>query len=78
MMEYNGYQATYKYDEEEGMFHAWVVNITPDMITFYGETVEQLNDEFRFSIDDNLAWCGERGREPAKPLSENVVRSIDT
>ena len=78
MMEYRGYQAEYKYDEEESIFHARVVNITPDIITFYGDTVEHLNEEFQFSIDDYLAWCSERGREPAKPLSGNASRSIDS
>jgi predicted HicB family RNase H-like nuclease len=78
MMEYKGYHAAYKYDGEEGTFHAEVVNITPDMITFYGDTVEQLNEECRFSIDDYLAWCSEKGWEPAKPLSGNMPRIIDS
>ena len=78
MMEYKGYQAAYEYYGEESIFHARVVNITPDIITFYGDTVEQLNEEFQFSIDDYLAWCSERGREPAKPLFGKVSRSIET
>ena len=53
MMEYKGYQASYKFDEEKGAFIGDVVNIA-DIIFFYGDTVEQLNEEFHFSIDDYL------------------------
>ena len=71
MMEYKGYQASYKFDEEEGEFIGDVVNID-DIIFFYGDTVEQLNEEFRFSINDYLAACAEKGREPDKPFTKGI------
>lgn len=71
MMEYKGYQASYKFDEEEGAFIGDVVNID-DIIFFYGDTVERLNEEFHFSIDDYLAACEEKGREPDKPFTKGI------
>ena len=70
-MEYKGYQASYKYDDEEGAYHGRVVNID-DFIFFEADTVEQLNEEFHFSIDDYLAACEEKGREPDKPFTKGI------
>ena len=53
MMEYKGYRAAVVYDDEAGIFHGEVVD-TRDVITFEGTSVEQLQKEFRFSIDDYL------------------------
>ena len=70
MMEYKGYQASYKFDEEEGTFIGDVVNIS-DIIFFYGDTVEQLNEEFRFSIDDS--WL--RARKRAGSLTSRLPKA---
>ena len=71
MMEYKGYQAKYEYDDEEGGFHGRVVNID-DMICFDADTLEQLDKEFRFSIEDYLASCRERGKMPDKPFTKGI------
>ena len=68
MMEYKGYRAAAAYDDEAGVFHGEVVG-TRDVITFEGTSVAQLEEEFRFSIDDYLAVCAERGRRPDKAFS---------
>ena len=68
MMEYKGYQAAVEFDYEAGVFHGRVIG-TRDVIFFEGTSVEQLIEEFHFSIDDYLAICAERGREPSKPFS---------
>ena len=71
MMEYKGYQAAYENDDEEGIFYARVVNIA-DFILFEADTMEQLYEEFRVSIDDYLAWCAEDGKEPDKPFTKGI------
>ena len=62
MMEYKGYKATVNFDAEAGVLHGEVVD-TRDLIIFEGTSVTQLEEEFRFSIDDYLAVCAERGRD---------------
>lgn len=67
MMEYKGYKATVTFDRSAGVFHGEVVN-TRDVIAFEGDSVERLQAEFAFSIDDYLAACAERGRDAPSPL----------
>ena len=71
MMNYKGYRAAVAYDDEAGIFHGEVIG-TWDVITFEGTSVEQLRKEFRFSVDDYLAVCAERGRQPDKPFSGKI------
>jgi predicted HicB family RNase H-like nuclease len=68
MMEYKGYLGLVEYDDEAGIFHGEVVNLR-DMITFQGETVQELRRAFQESVDDYLAFCAERGEEPERPYS---------
>ena len=75
MMTYKGYRAKVEFDYDAGVLHGQVVN-TRDVIFFEGTSVEELNREFRFSIDDYLAMCAERGEEPDKPFSGKVPLRI--
>ena len=40
-----------------------------DVITFQGESVDELRRALRESVDDYLAFCAARGEEPEKPYS---------
>jgi predicted HicB family RNase H-like nuclease len=68
MMEYKGYIGKVEFDDEAGVFHGEVINLR-DVITFQGETVEELRQAFRESVNDYLAFCAERHEEPEKPFS---------
>jgi predicted HicB family RNase H-like nuclease len=68
MMNYKGYIGQVEYDDEQHIFSGSVIN-TRDVITFQGETVQELEKAFRDSVDDYLAWCREDGVEPEKPYS---------
>ena len=75
MMEYRGYRAAVRFDYDAGVFHGEVVD-TRDVIVFEGTSVEQLDQEFKYSIDDYLAVCAERGREPDKPFSGRIPLKV--
>ncbi len=77
MMEYKGYRATVQFDYDAGVLHGEVVD-TRDAIVFEGTSVEQLEREFHFSIDDYLAVCAERGREPDKPFSGRIPLKVSS
>jgi len=68
MMNYKGYIGKVEYDDEAGLFHGEVINLR-DVITFAGETVQELRQAFQDSVEDYLAFCAERGEEPEKPFS---------
>lgn len=75
MMIYKGYQAAITYDDEAEVFHGEVVG-TRDVIFFEATSVEQLKQEFQFSIDDYLSMCTEQGRSPDKPFSGKIPLRI--
>lgn len=67
-MKYKGYIGEVKYDDEGKIFHGEVVGIK-DVITFQGESVRELEQSFKDSVNDYLAFCKERGESPDKPYS---------
>ena len=68
MMNYKGYIGSVDYDDENRVFAGTVIN-TRSVITFSGKSVDELEKEFKASIDDYIAWCKEDGLEPEKPYS---------
>ena len=75
MMTYKGYGAKVEFDYDAQVFHGQVIN-TRDVIFFEATSVDELNREFKFSIDDYLAMCAERGEEPDRPFSGKVPLRI--
>ena len=68
MMNYKGYIGKVEYDDENRVFTGGVVNVRT-VITFQGSTVDEIETEFKASVDDYLEWCKEDGVEPEKPYS---------
>ena len=66
-MEYKGYIAKIEYDPDIKLFCGTVINATPN--TFYGASVEGLEKEFAFTMEEYFKFCGEKGIEPRKPFS---------
>jgi predicted HicB family RNase H-like nuclease len=55
-MTYNGYTARIEFDERDNIFWGKVLGIQ-DSITFEGETVAQLSEDFHNAIDFYLSDC---------------------
>jgi predicted HicB family RNase H-like nuclease len=75
-MTYNGYEAIVQYDEDADLFHGEVLNLR-DVITFQGQSVAQLKQALADSVEDDLAFCKERGEEPEKPYSGQFVVRVE-
>ena len=69
MLEYKGYIGTI--EAEEGAFVGRVAGLR-DVITFEGTTYAEVEQAFRDSIDDYLAFCAERGEAPDRPYSGKI------
>ena len=75
-MEYKGYFTKVEFDDEANIFHGEVINLR-DVITFQGETVDELRQAFHDSVDDYLEFCAERGEEPEKPYSGRFIVRVE-
>lgn len=75
-MEYKGYSGKVEFDDEANIFYGEVINLR-DVVTFQGETVNELRKAFRDSIDDYLDFCSSCGEEPEKPYSGKFVVRVD-
>jgi predicted HicB family RNase H-like nuclease len=76
MMEYKGYLAKVEFDDEANLFHGQVVNIR-DVITFQGQSVDELRSALADSVEDYLEFCAQRNRDPEKPFSGRFLVRID-
>ena len=75
MLNYKGYIGHVEFDDEAETFHGEIIN-TRDIITFQGNTPEELKQELKNSIDVYLEYCRKKNRDPEKPFSGNfLVRS---
>lgn len=74
MLEYKGYLGTVEADD--GAFVGRVSGLR-DVITFEGATFAEVEQAFRDSVDDYLAFCAGRGEQPDRPYSGKVPLRLD-
>jgi predicted HicB family RNase H-like nuclease len=67
-----GYTARVDFDERDNIFVGRVLGVR-DIISFHGETVDQLRGEFESAVQDYLADCEERGISPERPTSGKLL-----
>ena len=72
MMEYKGYVGKVEIDDDAGILYGEVINVR-DVITFEGESVDDVQKAFRDSVDDYLGFCAKRKESPEKPFSGKFV-----
>ncbi len=77
MMEYKGYVGKVEFDEEAGVLHGEVIGIR-DVVTFQGESVSDVEQAFRDSVDDYLAFCKDRKEKPDKPCSGKFLVRVSS
>ena len=71
-MKYKGYTGIVEFDEEARIFHGEVIGLR-DVITFQGQSVDELEKAMSESVDFYLAWCTERNKGPEKPFSGKLM-----
>jgi predicted HicB family RNase H-like nuclease len=67
-----GYTARVDFDDRDDIFVGRVLGVR-DIISFHGETVDQLREEFELALRDYLADCEERGISPDRPSSGKLL-----
>ncbi len=76
MIIHKGYIAKIEFDEDDRVLHGKILGIR-DVITFEADSVEGAIAAFEESVDDYLAFCEERNKEPEKPFSGKFNLRID-
>jgi len=71
-MNYKGYTGNVEYDDEARLFHGEVID-TKDVITFQGQSVDEIENAFHDSIDDYLEFCKNLKEKPDKPFSGKFI-----
>lgn len=74
-LNYKGYTGSVQFDAADRIFHGRVLGIA-DIIGFEGESVKELEQDFRNAVDDYLETCREMGKEPEKPIPGKVILEI--
>lgn len=74
-MNYKGYTARIEFDDRDNIFVGRVLGLRT-IISFHGETVNELRSEFTMAIDDYLADCAEQGLTPEKAVSGKIMLRV--
>ena len=75
---YKGYAGSIEFSAEDTVFHGKVDGIE-SLITFEGDSVTAIIEDFHEAVDEYLAFCENNGIQPEKPFngSVNVRIGID-
>ena len=74
-MRYKGYSARVEYSDEDGCFVGRVAGIR-DLLTFHGESVDEVRQAFEEALDFYLETSAERGEMPNKPYSGKLLLRV--
>lgn len=65
LMEYKNYYAQIEYSSEDDIFFGTIIGID-DSITFQGESISELKENFHRAVEDYLSMCRQIGKEPQR------------
>ena len=71
-LRYKGYLGSIEYSEEDECLYGKVLGMSGDCITYEGETIKELKEDFEGAIDYYLASCKAREIEPKQPFSGHI------
>ncbi len=71
-LKHKGYSGTVEYSEKDNCLFGKVIGMNKNIITYEGNTVEELKADFEDGIDLYLETCQERGVKPQKPYSGSL------
>ena len=69
---YKGYSARVEFDAEDRIFFGRLAGIV-DIVTFHGESVEELVRAFEEAVDGYLVMSERLGRAPQAPHARRIV-----
>ncbi|MBR3954367.1 MAG: type II toxin-antitoxin system HicB family antitoxin [Clostridia bacterium] len=67
VLEYNGFLGSIEFSLEDNILFGSLLYIN-DLVTYEGETLEELRETFKEAVDEYLEFCKECDKEPEKPF----------
>ena len=74
-MNHKGYTARIEFDERDNIFVGRVLGVRT-MISFHGQTVDELRTAFETTIEEFLRDCKAQGIRPEKPASGKLMLRV--
>ncbi|MDR1898160.1 MAG: type II toxin-antitoxin system HicB family antitoxin [Prevotellaceae bacterium] len=71
-LEYKGYRGSVEYSAEDNCFFGKVLGMNKASITYEGNTLEELTNDFKAGIDSYLEGCKNIGIKPQKAFSGSL------
>lgn len=68
-LEYKGYKGSVEYSKEDNCLFGKVQGLSKELISYEGQTLDELRKDFEEGVDSYLEYCEEEGIVPAKPYS---------
>jgi predicted HicB family RNase H-like nuclease len=68
---YKGYDGSVLYSSEDRILHGRILGIR-DMVTFEGENVKELEENFKQAVDEYLSFCEAEGKKPNTPFKGSL------
>lgn len=65
ILQYKGYYADVQFSADDEVFHGKLIGIN-DLVSFEGNSVEELKNAFHEAVEDYIETCQEVGKEPDK------------
>jgi len=65
MLSHKGYFGSVEFSDEDDIFHGKIIGIN-DRITYDGDSVKSLRQDFISAVDEYLRVCAGLGKEPEK------------
>lgn len=72
-LNYKGYVGSIEVSDEDNCLFGKVLDLPKDtMISYEGETVSELKEDFKGAVDDYIAYCESAGITPRKSYSGSL------
>jgi predicted HicB family RNase H-like nuclease len=76
-LHYKDYIGSVEFSEVDAVFHGKVVGVK-SLISFEGDSVSAIIEDFHNAIDEYLEFCAETGKQPEKPFKGSFNVRIGT
>jgi len=64
---YQGYNGSVEYSEEDNCLCGKILGLKNSLILYEGNSIEELREDFKVSVDSYINRCKKRGIDPEKP-----------